>query len=451
MLSNHIQYLATYMSSNKIAVCWLRRDLRLQDNAALYHALKSGYNVLPLFIFDKIILDELEEKADRRVEFIRNVIDEMQDELKELGSSMIVEYGEPKKVWKELLEKHNIAEVYANHDYEKYAIERDKEICEMLNEQGIAFYTSKDQTIFEKNEVLTNSDTPYKVYTPYSKSWKEKLDDFYMKSYPTEKYFKNLLGSDVRHRVPSLEFMGFEAVGDPFPDKKIRKKLIEEYDKKRDIPAAEATSEISIHLRFGTVSIRELVRRAKDLNETFLNELIWRDFYMNILWHFPHISERKSFRKEYDNIEWRNNEEEFQKWCEGKTGFPIVDAGMRQLNETGFMHNRVRMITSSFLIKDLLVDWRWGEAYFAKKLRDFEFSSNNGGWQWAAGSGVDAAPYFRVFNPDSQTQKFDPDKKYIKKWIPEFGTDEYPEPMVDHKEARERALRVYKEGLDKKE
>jgi deoxyribodipyrimidine photo-lyase len=245
--------------------------------------------------------------------------------------------------------------------------------------------------------------------------------------------------------------MGFEEVGEPFPDKEIRKELIEKYEEKRDIPAIKGTTEISIHLRFGTVSIRELVRKALQVNEKWLNELIWRDFYMNILWHFPHINEEKSFRQEYDRIEWRNNEEEFKRWCEGKTGFPIVDAGMRQLNETGFMHNRVRMITSSFLIKDLLVDWRWGEAYFAKKLRDFEFSSNNGGWQWAAGSGVDAAPYFRVFNPDAQTKKFDPDFKYIKHWIPEFGTKDYPKPMVDHKEARLRALRVYKEGLDKKE
>jgi deoxyribodipyrimidine photo-lyase len=441
------------MSKEKIAVCWFRRDLRLHDNAALYHALKSGYNVLPVFIFDKIILDELEEKADRRVEFIHQVINEMQDELKRTGSSMLVKYGRPNEIWKELIQKYSIAEVYTNHDYEKYGIDRDKEICELLNAEGIAFYTSKDQVIFEKNEVLTNSDTPYKVFTPYSRTWKEKLsnNDDYIKPYPTKENFENLLKSDVRHQVPSLESMGFEEVGESFPDKEIRKEIIEKYEEQRDIPAIKGTTEISIHLRFGTVSIRELVRKALKLNEKWLNELIWRDFYMNILWHFPHINERKSFRKEYDNIEWRNNEEEFKRWCEGKTGFPIVDAGMRQLNETGFMHNRVRMITSSFLIKDLLVDWRWGEAYFAKKLRDFEFSSNNGGWQWAAGSGVDAAPYFRVFNPDSQEKKFDPDHKYIKQWIPEFGTKDYPEPMVDHKEARLRALRVYKEGLDKKE
>lgn len=439
------------MSKEKIVVCWFRRDLRLHDNAALYHALKSDYKVLPLFIFDKIILDELEDKKDRRVEFIHNVINEMQNELKTLDSSMLVEYGEPEKVWKELVEKLDIAEVYTNHDYEKYAIDRDRKICEMLNAEGIAFYTSKDQTIFEKNEVLTNSDTPYKVFTPYSRTWKEKLtNEYFIKPYPTEKYFGNLLKSDVRHRVPSLDYMGFEETGETFPNKEIRKEIVEKYHEQRDIPSVKGTTEISIHLRFGTVSIRELVSKALKLNEKWLNELIWRDFYMNILWHFPHINERKSFRKEYDNIEWRNNEDEFQRWCEGKTGFPIVDAGMRQLNATGFMHNRVRMITSSFLIKDLLVDWRWGEAYFAKKLRDFEFSSNNGGWQWAAGSGVDAAPYFRIFNPESQMKKFDPEHKYIKQWIPEFGTKDYPKPIVDHKEARERALRVYKEGLEKK-
>lgn len=440
------------MSTEKIAVCWFRRDLRLHDNAALYHALKSGYKVLPLFIFDKHILDALEDKKDRRVEFIWRVIDAMQDELKAIGSSMLVAYGEPGTVWRELLKKFSIAEVFTNHDYEKYAIDRDKQIGELLNESGIAFYTSKDQTIFEKNEILTNSETPYKVFTPYSRTWKEKLQNqYYIKPYPTEKYFENLLKSDVRHPIPSLESMGFEAVGEPFPDKKISDEIVKKYADQRDIPAVKGTTEISIHLRFGTVSIRELVRKAVDLNEKWLNELIWRDFYMNILWHFPHINEGKSFRQEYDRIAWRNNEAEFQKWCEGKTGFPIVDAGMRQLNETGFMHNRVRMITSSFLIKDLLVDWRWGEAYFAKKLRDFEFASNNGGWQWAAGSGVDAAPYFRVFNPDSQEKKFDPDHKYIKRWIPEFGTRDYPKPMVDHTEARLRALQVYKEGLEKKE
>jgi deoxyribodipyrimidine photo-lyase len=441
------------MLKEKITLFWYRRDLRLHDNAAFYHALKSGYKVLPLFIFDKNILDKLEEKADRRVEFIHQVINEMQDNFKETGSSMIVEYGKPEEIWKELIQKYSIAEVHTNHDYEKYGKDRDKEVGELLNGEGIAFYTSKDQVIFEKNEILTNSDTPYKVFTPYSRTWKEKLSNNgdYIKPYPTEENFENLLKSDVRHQVPSLESMGFKEVGESFPDKKIRKEIIEKYEEQRDIPAIKGTTEISIHLRFGTVSIRELVHRALEVNEKWLNELIWRDFYMNILWHFPHINEEKSFRQEYDRIEWRNNEEEFKRWCEGKTGFPIVDAGMRQLNETGFMHNRVRMITSSFLIKDLLVDWRWGEAYFAKKLRDFEFSSNNGGWQWAAGSGVDAAPYFRVFNPDAQTKKFDPDYKYIKQWIPEFGTRNYPKPMVDHKEARLRALRVYKEGLDKKE
>lgn len=434
------------MPNEKIAVFWFRRDLRLHDNAGLYRALKSGYSVLPIFIFDRTILDKLENKHDRRVEFIYGVVSEMQGEFQRMGVSMLVRYGTPIKIWKELTEKYNIAEVYTNHDYEKYGVERDKQVGELLNQNGTAFYTFKDQTIFEKNEVLSGSDTPYKVYTPYSKTWKAKLNDYYVKPYATEKYFSNLLKGDS-YEIPTLNEMGFSPVGESFPDKKIRTEIVEKYHELRDTPSIDGTSRLSVHLRFGTVSIREMVQKALTLNEKWLNELIWRDFYMNILYHFPHINEGQSFRTEYDNIKWRNNEEEFARWCEGKTGYPIVDAGMRELNATGFMHNRVRMITSSFLIKDLLIDWRWGEAYFAEKLLDFDFAANNGGWQWAAGSGVDAAPYFRIFNPDSQTKKFDPDLKYIKKWVPEYADFSYPKPIVDHKMARERALKVYKEGL----
>lgn len=433
----------------KISIFWFRRDLRLDDNAALFHSLKSGYKVLPIFIFDKNILDKLEDKKDSRVEFIHQALSRIQEKLILLESSLLVQYGNPKEVWKDLIEDFEIAEVFTNHDYEKYAIERDKEIGELLNANGIAFYTFKDQTIFEKKEILSGAGTPYTVFTPYSRKWKETLNDFYLKSYPTENYFQNLVKVSV-FKCPSLQEIGFEEGGNRFPKNEINEELIKKYDELRDIPSVLGTSRLSIHLRFGTVSIRKLVLKAKVLNEKWLNELIWRDFYMNILYNFPHISEGKSFRKEYDNIVWRNNETEFQKWCEGKTGYPIVDAGMRELNETGFMHNRVRMITASFLIKHLLIDWRWGEAYFAEKLLDFDFSANNGGWQWAASSGCDATPYFRIFNPTSQTQKFDPELKYIKKWIPELNSFDYPKPIVEHSFARERVLKVYKEALDNK-
>ncbi len=437
------------MTKEKVAIFWFRRDLRLEDNAGLYNALKSGYKVLPIFIFDKNILDKLENKKDQRVEFIHKAISDIQDQLLSFGSSLLVKYGNPFEIWKNLMADFEITEVYTNHDYEKYAIERDKQIGELLNTNGIAFYTFKDQTIFEKNEVLSGAGTPYTVFTPYSRKWKETINEFYLKTYPTEKYFQNFIKIEL-FKLPTLAEIGFVETGSTFPKKELREELIKKYDEVRDIPSILGTSRLSVHLRFGTVSIRKLTQKAIDLNEKWLNELIWRDFYMNILYHFPHIAEGKAFRKEYDNIVWRNNEAEFKKWCEGKTGYPIVDAGMRELNATGFMHNRVRMITASFLIKHLLIDWRWGEAYFAQKLMDFDFSANNGGWQWASSSGCDAAPYFRIFNPTSQTQKFDPELKYIKKWIPELNSFEYPRPIVDHTFARERVLKAYKDALDKK-
>ena len=439
-------------TNTKIAIFWHRRDLRLDDNAGLYHALKSGYKVLPIFIFDQNILDKLEDKHDRRVEFIYHALSEMQEKLTNLGSKILVKYGKPNNIWQEILENFDVAEVYTNHDYEKYGIERDKEIGEILNSKGIAFYTFKDQTIFEKNEILSGAGTPYTVFTPYSRKWKDTLNDFYLKSYTNEDYFNNfleyspLLWRGVGGEV-SLSDLGFQPSNIAFPSKEIQEKTIQNYAEQRDIPSILGTTRLSVHLRFGTVSVRKLVQKALILNEKWLNELIWRDFYMNILHHFPHIGEGKSFRLVYDNIVWRNNEDEFRKWCEGKTGYPIVDAGMRELNATGFMHNRVRMITASFLIKHLLIDWRWGEAYFAQKLLDFDFSANNGGWQWASSSGCDAAPYFRIFNPTSQTQKFDPELKYIKKWIPELNSFDYPKPIVEHTFARERVLKVYKEAL----
>ncbi len=433
----------------KVSIFWYRRDLRLDDNAGLYYALRSKYPTLPIFIFDSEILDDLGNKHDARVEFIYKTLLDLQQQLTKLGSSIIVRYGKPLEVWKSLVEEFEIAEVHTNHDYENYAIKRDKQIGELLNAHGIGFYTHKDQTIFEKNEILTGNKTPYTVFTPYSRKWKEQLNDFYMKSYPTEKYFTDFLKIESQP-IPSLNEIGFFETEQDFPKKIIDEKLIEKYDTLRDIPSIQGTSRLSVHLRFGTVSVRKLVQRAIKLNQTWLNELIWRDFYMNILHHFPHINEGEAFRREYDAIEWRNNEEEFQAWCEGKTGYPIVDAGMRELNQTGFMHNRVRMITASFLVKHLLIDWRWGEAYFAEKLLDYDFAANNGGWQWAAGSGCDAAPYFRIFNPTAQTKKFDPELKYVKRWVPEVSNFDYPEPIVEHTFARERVLKAYKTALDKK-
>lgn len=433
----------------KVSIFWYRRDLRLDDNAGLYYALKSTYPVLALFIFDSEILDKLDNKYDARVEFIHKALQDLHAQLSALGSSIVVKYGSPVEVWKELTEEYDIAEVYTNHDYEKYAIDRDKQVGALLNSKAIGFYTFKDQVIFEKNEVLSGTNTPYTVFTPYSRKWKEKLNDFYVKSYPTESYLTHLLKTESLP-IPDLKEIGFFETGSVFPQKIIDEKLISEYTEQRNIPSVRGTSRLSVHLRFGTISIRKLVQRALSLNQTWLNELIWRDFYMSILYHFPHVNNGEAFRREYDSIDWRNNDTEFKAWCEGKTGYPIVDAGMRELNETGFMHNRVRMITASFLVKHLLIDWRWGEAYFAAKLLDYDFAANNGGWQWAAGSGCDAAPYFRIFNPTTQTQKFDPDLKYIKKWVPELSNFDYPEPIVEHTFARERVLNAYKKALDKK-
>jgi deoxyribodipyrimidine photo-lyase len=433
--------------SQKVSIMWFRRDLRLSDNAALYHALRSGFPVVPVFIFDRNILDKLEDKTDRRVEFIHGALQSMQQELQLLGTTLDVRYGFPEQIWPALLEDYDVAAVFTNHDYEPYALERDDRVGEMLASRGIAFKTHKDQVIFEKNEVTKDDGKPYTVFTPYSRKWKAKLTDFYLKPYPTEAYFDSFFRQGPK-TLPSLSAMGFSGKSIAFPERLIKSELIRKYSDQRDIPSLPGTSKLGVHLRFGTLSVRKLASYARPLSETFLNELIWRDFYHMILHHFPQVGMGKAFKKEYDNIPWRNNEEEFQAWCQGKTGYPIVDAGMRELNATGFMHNRVRMITASFLTKHLLIDWRWGEAYFALKLLDFDLASNNGGWQWAASSGCDAAPYFRVFNPTLQTQKFDPKFLYIRKWVPEFESlTEYPGPVVPHEFARARVLQVYKQAL----
>ena len=427
--------------TKETTVVWLRRDLRLQDNAALYHALKENKDVMPLFIFDTQILHLLEDKKDSRVEFIHQSLISLKDELDKLGSSLLVLNGDPVEIFKKL----SLKAVYTNHDFEPYAIQRDEKVRALIAEKGIEFKTYKDHVVFEKAEVVKDDGKPYTVFTPYSRKWKAKLNAFYLKSYPTEKYFESFK-KITPLSFPSLEEIGFEKSGILFPERIIKQSLIEKYDQTRNFPAVQGTTHLSVHLRFGTVSIRKLAQVAQKKNEVWLNELIWRDFYQMILWHFPRVVNH-AFKPAYDNIEWRNNTTEFQAWCDGATGYPIVDAGMRELNTTGFMHNRVRMVVASFLTKHLLIDWRWGEAYFAKKLLDFDLGANNGGWQWAAGSGCDAAPYFRVFNPALQTEKFDRELKYIKKWVPELDTKEYPTPIVDHKVARERVLKVYKAAL----
>jgi deoxyribodipyrimidine photo-lyase len=423
------------------ALFWFRRDLRVADNAGLYHALKAAMPVLPVFIFDTLILDKLDDKHDRRVDFIYQTLQQVKAELEEAGGSLLVLHGDPQKLFKKL----QPGAVYTNHDYEPYARERDAQVRQHLEARGIAFHSFKDQVIFEQDEVVKDNGEPYTVFTPYSRKWKNTLRPFYAKSYPTERYVKHLKRVKPLS-IPTMRDIGFAASHATFPPRTIRQTVIKDYHHTRDFPALAGTTRLSVHLRFGTVSIRKLVQVALRKNDTWLNELIWRDFYHSILWHFPHVA-GNSFKPAYDHIAWRNDEKEFKAWCEGRTGYPIVDAGMRELSETGFMHNRVRMITASFLTKHLLIDWRWGEAYFAEKLLDFDLAANNGGWQWAAGSGCDAAPYFRVFNPTLQTEKFDPQGKYIKTWVPEAGTPAYPAPVVDHAQARDRALRVYKKAL----
>ena len=436
------------MSKQPIAIFWFRRDLRLHDNAGLYQALKSGLKVLPLFIFDREILDKLEDNDDARVTFIHQQLERMNEELKALKSSLLVKYGNPQEIWEQLIQEYDVKEVYINHDYEPYAKERDGHLQQFFNTKSIEFKTFKDQCVLEKGEVLKDDGKPYVVFTPYKRRWLDKLKPHHYEAYPTEKYFNNFL-EQPHLPVISLKAMNFEKSLLVFPDQSYQN-ILKNYGIDRNFPAKEATSQISVHLRFGTISIRDLIKNALGKSEVWLSELIWRDFYFSILWHFPYSAE-KSFRPEYDLIKWRNNEDEFKAWCEGKTGYPIVDAGMRQLNATGFMHNRIRMVVASFLTKHLLIDWRWGERYFARKLLDFELSSNVGGWQWAAGSGVDAAPYFRIFNPYEQVKKFDKDLKYIKKWVSEFSDPfKYAKPIVDHKFARERCLATYKEALSQK-
>ncbi|MDF2438821.1 MAG: photolyase FAD-binding protein [Bacteroidota bacterium] len=429
----------------EISIFWFRRDLRLEDNAGLYHALKENKNVLPIFIFDAVIMQQLEHKEDKRVEFILLALKKLQEELAAHGSSLLVLKGTPLDVFEKLTTEYSVQNVYTNHDYEPYALERDQAVKDLLSRYNIKFKTFKEQVIFEKHEITKDDGKPYTVFTPYMRKWKQKLNKFYIRPYPTLQYTSSLLKTKPFPAL-TLHDIGFKPTGIRYKEPVIIEDLIKRYQDTRNFPAIEGTTRLSVHLRFGTISIRKLVAKAVNLNEQWLNELIWREFYMMILFHFPHVA-KGSFKKHYDAIPWRNNEEEFEAWCNGRTGYPIVDAGMRELNTTGFMHNRVRMIVASFLVKHLLIDWRWGEAYFAEKLLDYDLAANNGGWQWAAGSGCDAAPYFRVFNPYEQTKKFDSRLKYIRKWVPEFEELTYPQPIVEHKFARERVLSVYKKAL----
>ncbi len=436
------------MDKKAVSIFWFRRDLRLNDNAGLYRALKSGDPVLPIFIFDNEILDKLEDRDDARVTFIYNVITDINGELVKLGSSLLVFHDKPANAWKKLTEDYDVKAVYTNSDYEPYAKERDSAIAEMLKKHNISFNSYKDQVIFEKEEVTKDDGKPYTVYTPYQRKWHQKIKPFFLKAYPNKKYFKNFLQTKA-FQMPTLKQLGFEKSDREFPSVDY-KSLIADYAQKRDFPAIHGTTHIGLHLRFGTVSIRELASTASEAKDkTWLNELVWREFYMMILHHFPQTATH-AFRPEYDHIKWINDHKQFEAWCQGKTGFPIVDAGIRELNATGYMHNRVRMVVASFLSKDLLIDWRWGEHYFARKLLDYEMASNVGGWQWAAGSGTDAAPYFRIFNPDAQLKRFDPKLEYIKKWVPEYADfSKYPKPIVDHSFARDRCLKAFKEALNR--
>lgn len=426
---------------------WFRRDLRLYDNPGLFNSLKHEENVLPVFIFDTAILEKLPVN-DLRVQFIHETVSKLKKQLQKQKCDLLVEFGSPVEVYKKLLEKYPIKAVYTNHDYEPYARTRDEKIAKLCAKKKIEFKTFKDHAIFEKNEIVTDQENPYTVFTPYKKKWLKSLSPFYLKSYPVELYEKNF--AKVRPTAMlSLKSLGFKSQDFKFPESFISLNVIKNYAKTRDIPAQDhGTTHLGLHLRFGTVSIRELAREAKKYSDVWLSELAWRDFFMQILWHYPHV-EKQSFRPQFDKIAWRKDKAELDRWKNGETGYPLVDAGMRELNATGYMHNRVRMVTSSFLAKHLLHYWYEGERYFAEKLLDYDLAANNGNWQWAASTGCDAAPYFRIFNPESQIERFDPDFEYVKKWVPEFGTTKYVRPMVEHKFARERALVAFKKGLKK--
>lgn len=422
----------------ELAIHWFRRDLRIHDNHGLSLAMRSGIPVLGIFIFDQRILEPL-ERNDARVAFIHQQLTDLDREIAKQGGHLLVLHGEPREIWQMLIEQYPVSAVYTNEDYEPYALERDEEVGSLLEAHEIEFHAVKDQVIFSKNDILKDNGDPYTVYTPYKKRFLSMLKPEHYKEYKV-----NGTWFDPKTTIPSLQVIGFDAPPYRLPD--INLKHLGSYTEKRDIPSMDATSHLGPHLRFGTVSIRELYREHLKSHPDFISSLIWRSFFMQILYHFPHVVDN-AFKPAYDRIPWENDMEKFKRWCEGNTGYPIVDAGMRQLNNTGYMHNRVRMITASFLTKHLLIDWRLGEAYFASKLLDYDLALNNGNWQWAAGTGCDAAPYFRVFNPYLQTDKFDPQHRYLKQWVPEYTSPSYPRPMVEHAASRTRAINTYKEAL----
>ncbi len=426
-------------------IFWFRRDLRLYDNKGLYFALKENHNVLPLFIFDNNITQNLSPK-DARIEFILKSINEIQRELNQKHKSLWIQKGNPLTIFKKLTSEYSIKAVYTNKDHEPYGIKRDEEIVDFLRQKQIKFHSFLDHLLFDKTEVVKNDHTPYHVFTPFSKKCMEVLTDEHFAEYPSEHFIQNL-GKVKNKKPPTLAELGFKTTGISFPSAQHKEAIIDNYHQTRDYPGREGTTRLGVHLRFGTVSLRQLSKYAYRHNSVFFNELLWREFYAMILWNYPHVVS-KSFKPNYDHIPWRNNEEEFELWKAGRTGYPIVDAGMHELLQTGYIHNRVRMITASFLTKHLLIDWRWGEAWFAELLLDYELSNNNGGWQWSAGSGCDAAPYFRIFNPTEQQRKFDPKASYIKQWLKGFTPQEYLAPIVEHKFARERCLNVYKMALN---
>lgn len=428
-----------------ITVHWFRRDLRTDDNHALFRALSEHGNVLPLFIFDTTILGKLEDRDDRRVDFLHRALTGLKEQLEQRGGSLLVLHGDPLAVWRDLLDTYTVRAVTAVHDHEPYAGERDRRIGELLKERGIPFHTFKDISIFERSEVMKDDGGPYTVFTPYARKWRARFVPSMADPFPSEAHLHALAPMGPLP-MPTLAEIGFRSSDAALPPPTVPDRLIAGYDRTRDLPGTEGTTRLGVHLRFGTVSVRALVRRAIKLNATFLNELIWREFFMQVLWHFPHPE--RAFKPAYDAIPWRQAPGDFERWCAGDTGYPLVDAGMRELKATGFMHNRVRMVTASFLTKHLLIDWRLGEAWFARHLLDFELSSNNGGWQWASSSGCDAAPYFRVFNPTLQQERFDPALTYVNRWVPDFRSTNYPRPMVVHSTARARAIATYREALE---
>jgi deoxyribodipyrimidine photo-lyase len=429
-------------------VFWFRRDLRLEDNRGFYEALTSGHQVLPLFIFDQEILGRLPDRNDRRVQFIHHRLQELQQQLRAQGSELLVRNGKPLEVFEQLLGEFAIEGVFLNRDHDPYPKRRDDEVKKFMADRGLLFREFQDHFVFEREQILTDKGTPYTVYTPYSKKWLARLeaDDSFIHHFPSEKKQTALAKGLPRQNIPSLASLGFDATSMKAPPgvvPLIDERILKGYEAHRnDVFNPHATTQLGIHLRFGTLSVRELVRRALPLSQTYVKEIAWRDFFSQVLYHYPHVV-RQSFRAEFDKVAWSQSQEDFQRWQDGMTGFPLVDAGMRELRATGTMPNRVRMNVASFLCKDLLIHWSWGERYFAGVLLDYDLSSNNGNWQWAAGTGCDAAPYFRVFNPELQRQKFDPKGEYVRRWVPEWNTPSYPAPMVDHAQAARRAIFEY--------